>query len=306
MEHFFSIDWRQLIDLFLSGITKGSIYALISLGYTMVYGVIELINFAHGEIYMLGAFTGLIVAGILGSMGYPTTAILIIGGVVAVVYCAAYGYTIEKIAYRPLRGAQRLSPLISAIGMSIFLQNYVLVAQTQDFLRYPDLIPKFSFLEAFPSLTPSAFLIIVTSAVTMLSLTLFIRFSKLGKAMRATAQNPDAAKLMGIDINRISLITCAIGAALAAAAGTLVGPIFLVSPQMGLAAISKVFAVVILGGMGNVPGAIWAAFILGLAESLTAGFISSYYKDVVTFCILIAVLIVKPAGLFGRSQIEKV
>ena len=133
-----------------------------------------------------------------------------------------------------------------------------------------------------------------------------IKYTTVGKAMRACEQNPDAARLMGIDINRISLITCAIGSALAAAAGTLVGPIFLVSPQRGLATISKVVAVVILGGMGNVAGAIWAAFILGLAESLTAGFFSSYYKDIVTFLILIAVLIVKPAGLFGRSQIEKV
>ena len=133
-----------------------------------------------------------------------------------------------------------------------------------------------------------------------------IKYTTVGKAMRACEQNSDAARLMGIDINRISLITCAIGSALAAAAGTLVGPIFLVSPQMGLATISKVFAVFILGGMGNFAGAIWAAFILGLAESLTAGFLSSYYKDIVTFFILIAVLIVKPAGLFGRSQIEKV
>ena len=132
------IDWRYFTELVFSGLTKGSIYALISLGYTMVYGIIELINFAHGEIYMLGAFTGLIVASALGAMGFPQLGILVIAAVVAVIYCAAYGYTMEKIAYRPLRSAQRLSPLISAIGMSIFLQNYVLIAQTQDFLRFPN------------------------------------------------------------------------------------------------------------------------------------------------------------------------
>jgi branched-chain amino acid transport system permease protein len=166
MDTFFDIDWRYLLELFLSGLTKGSIYALISLGYTMVYGIIELINFAHGEIYMIGAFTGLIVAGVLGALGFPAGGILVIGLVCAVVWCAAYGWTMEKIAYRPLRSAQRLSPLISAIGMSIFLQNYVMLAQTGSFLPFPNLIPDLPFLESVADiLRPSGFVIIVTRAL---------------------------------------------------------------------------------------------------------------------------------------------
>lgn len=307
MENFFSIDWRELMDLLLSGLTKGSIYALISLGYTMVYGVIELINFAHGEIYMLGAFTGLIVAGVLGAMGYPATAILVIGAVAAVIYCAAYGYTIEKIAYRPLRGAQRLSPLISAIGMSIFLQNYVLVAQTQDFLRYPDLIPKFSFLEAFPSLTPSAFLIITTSSITMLVLSLFIRFSKLGKAMRATAQNRKMATLLGIDADRIISATFIIGSGLAAIGGILIAShTQQINFNIGFLAGIKAFTAAVLGGIGSIPGAMLGGLVLGCVESFASGFISSDYEDLFAFAILILILIFRPSGLLGKTKVEKV
>ena len=197
------MDLQYFVELFCGGLTRGSIYALIALGYTMVYGIIELINFAHGEIYMIGAFTALIVASALGIMGFPAAGIIVIAALAAVIWCAAYGYTIEKIAYRPLRGAPRLSPLISAIGVSIFLQNYVSLAQTSDFVAFPQLITDFEFLDPISHIIgTSDFLIIVTSLVTMVALTLFIQYTKMGKAMRATAQNRKMAMLLGIDADR--------------------------------------------------------------------------------------------------------
>ena len=178
------------LELFFGGLTRGSIYALIALGYTMVYGIIQLINFAHGEIYMIGAFVALIVAGICTIYGMSGVSILILAGVIAVIYACAYGYTLEKVAYRPLRGAPRLSPLISAIGMSIFLQNYVLLVQTPDFLPFPRLIPDFDFMEPVAHIIGSPELVIlVTTLVTMILLTLLIKKTRVGKAMRATQQD---------------------------------------------------------------------------------------------------------------------
>ena len=210
------------LELFFGGLTRGSIYALIALGYTLVYGIIELINFAHGEIYMIGAFTALIVAGVLGIYGFPAVAILVIASLAAVIWAAAYGFTVEKVAYKPLRGASRLSPLISAIGMSIFLQNYVILAQTSDFVPFPQLLPDLPFLEHIGYIMgPSDFIILVTSTLTMVSLTLFIRYSRMGKAMRATAQNRTMALLLGIDANKVISLTFIIGSGLAAIGGVL-------------------------------------------------------------------------------------
>lgn len=308
MDSLTSIDWRFLADLFFSGLTKGSIYALISLGYTMVYGVIELINFAHGEIYMIGAFTGLIAAGVLGSMGFPAAGILVIGTILAVVYCGAYGYTIEKIAYKPLRGAKRLSPLISALGMSIFLQNYVLLAQTQDFLRFPNIMPRFEFMEPYYSIIgPSSFLIIVTSAISMLILTLFIRFSKLGKAMRATAQNRKMAMLLGIDADRIISATFIIGSALAAIGGILIAShTQQINFNIGFLAGIKAFTAAVLGGIGSIPGAMVGGMVLGCVESFASGYFSSDYEDFFAFAILILILTLRPSGILGKPKVEKV
>ncbi len=302
------IDWRYLLELFLGGLTKGCIYALISLGYTMVYGIIELINFAHGEIYMLGAFTGLIVAGVLTTMGYPQLSILIIGAFVAVVYCAAYGYTVEKIAYKPLRGAMRLSPLISAIGMSIFLQNYVLIAQTQDFLRFPNLIPEFSFLEPISDiLRPSSFLIIVASSLVMVFLTLFIKFTRLGKAMRATAQNRKMAMLLGIDADKIISATFIIGSALAAIGGVLIAShTQQINFNIGFLAGIKAFTAAVLGGIGSIPGAMLGGLVLGCCESFATGYLSSDYEDLFAFAILILILTFRPSGLLGKAKVQKV
>ena len=308
MSIFTDIDWRYMAELLLNGLTRGSIYALISLGYTMVYGIIELINFAHGEIYMIGAFTGLVAAGVLGGLGFPQAGILVIGAVVAVVYCAAYGYTIEKVAYRPLRGAQRLSPLISAIGMSIFLQNYVMLAQTGSFLRYPNLIPDFAFLEPVADiLRPSSFMIIVTSAAVMTALTLFIKFTRLGKAMRATAQNRKMAMLLGIDADRIISATFVIGSSLAAVGGILIAShTQQINFTIGFIAGIKAFTAAVLGGIGSIPGAMLGGLVLGCCESFASGYISSDYEDLFAFAVLILILIFRPSGLLGKAKTQKV
>ncbi|MEJ2039866.1 MAG: branched-chain amino acid ABC transporter permease LivH, partial [Desulfosarcinaceae bacterium] len=210
------MDYEYFFELFLGGLTRGSIYALIALGYTMVYGIIELINFAHGEIYMIGAFTALIVAGLLTLAGWNTVAILVIASIAAVVYSSAYGWTIEKIAYKPLRNAPRLSALISAIGVSLFLQNYVLLAQTSDFLPFPNLIPEFKFLEPISYIVRSSEIVIyVTTAVVMAILTFIIKFTRMGKAMRATAQDRNMAQLVGVDVDRVIAVTFILGSATA-------------------------------------------------------------------------------------------
>ena len=217
------MDIEYFLELFLGGLTRGSIYALIALGYTMVYGIIQLINFAHGEIYMIGGFTALIVASILTLVGLNQFAIIILASVIAVVYSSAYGFTIEKMAYKPLRKAPRLSALISAIGMSLFLQNYVLLAQTSDFLPFPALIPDFEFLEPIAHIigTPEI-VIIITTIVVMIFLTFLIKFTRIGKAMRATAQDKEMAMLVGVDVNRIISVTFIIGSATAAIGGVLI------------------------------------------------------------------------------------
>ena len=211
------------LELSIGGLTRGSIYALIALGYTMVYGIIELINFAHGEIYMIGAFTALIVASILTFMGMNTLAILVLASLIAILYSSAYGFTVEKVAYRPLRRAPRLSALISAIGMSIFLQNYVLLAQTSDFLPFPSLIPEFEFIEPYEHIIGSSEIVILaTTAVVMIILTFIIKFTTIGKAMRATAQDRDMALLLGINVDRVISVTFIIGSATAAIGGILI------------------------------------------------------------------------------------
>jgi branched-chain amino acid transport system permease protein len=296
------------IELLFSGLTRGSIYALIALGYTMVYGIIGLINFAHGEIYMIGAFTAFIVATVLSIYGFPLFSIVIIAGVAAVVWASSYGYTIEKIAYKPLRHAPRLSPLISAIGMSIFLQNYVLLAQTSDFLPFPTLIPDWEFIEPIAHIVGTTDLaILVTTVLVMVLLTVIIKFTKIGKAMRATAQDRMMATLVGINVNNVISATFIVGSALAAIGGLLIAShIGQINFYIGFIAGIKAFTAAVLGGIGSIPGAVLGSFVLGLTESFATGYVSSDYEDVFAFSLLVLILIFKPSGLLGKATNQKV
>ena len=300
------MNFEYFFSLLLGGLTRGSIYALIALGYTMVYGIIMLINFAHGEIYMIGAFTALVIGGALAMTNMNPVLIFIIACVIAIVYSAAYGVTLEKLAYRPLRNAPRLSALISAIGMSIFLQNYVLLAQTSDFLPFPNLLPELDFLKKTP-ISTTQLLILISTAVVMILLTLLIKFTKIGKAMRATSQDQHMAQLVGINVDRVISVTFVIGSATAALGGVLISShIGQINFYIGFIAGIKAFVAAVLGGIGSIPGAVLGSFVLGLTESFGTGYISSDYEDAFAFIILILILIFKPAGLLGRKENEKV
>ena len=296
------------LELLLGGLTKGSIYALIALGYTMVYGIIELINFAHGEIYMIGAFTALIAASILNILGLGQITILILASILAIIYSSAYGFTMEKIAYKPLRHSPRLSPLISAIGMSIFFQNYVLLAQTSDFLPFPSLLPEFEFMQPYRHIIRSPELFILfTTVVVMVLLSVLIKFTKVGKAMRATAQDRKMAMLVGVDVNKIISMTFVIGSSTAAIGGVLIASyIGQINFYIGFIAGIKAFTAAVLGGIGSIPGAVVGSLILGCTESFATGYVSSDYEDVFAFGLLVLILIFRPAGILGKSTSEKV
>jgi len=299
---------EYFLELFLSGLTRGSIYALIALGYTMVYGIVQLINFAHGEIYMIGAFTALIVATLLSMLGWPPLAILLAASFAAILYSSAYGWTLEKIAYKPLRKAPRLSALISAIGMSLFLQNYVLLAQTSDFLPFPSLIPDLEFWEPWAHIitTPEIAIIAVTTTV-MIGLTFLIKYTRIGKAMRAAAQDKDMAMLVGIDVNRVISFTFIVGSATAAIGGVLIAShVGQINFYIGFIAGIKAFVAAVLGGIGSIPGAVLGSLVLGWTESFFTGYISSDYEDVFAFVFLVLILIFKPSGIMGRSETQKV
>lgn len=299
---------EYFLELVFSGLTRGSIYALIALGYTMVYGIIGLINFAHGEIYMIGAFTALIIATVLNMYGLPLPAILILASVAAIIWSAAYGFTVERLAYRPLRGAPRLSPLISAIGMSIFLQNYVMLAQTPNFLPFPALIPDLPFLNRFTSMVGTTDLaILLVTAIVMILLTLMIKFTRTGKAMRATSQDRTMAFLVGVNVDTVISVTFITGSSLAAIGGVLIAShIGQINFYIGFIAGIKAFTAAVLGGIGSIPGAVLGSFVLGLTESFATGYVSSAYEDVFAFLLLVLILIFRPAGLLGRATIEKV
>ena len=299
---------EYFLELFLGGLTRGSIYALIALGYTMVYGIVQLINFAHGEIYMIGAFTALIVASVLSLLGWPPLAILLIASFAAVLYSCAYGWTLEKIAYKPLRKAPRLSALISAIGMSLFLQNYVLLAQTSDFLPFPSLIPDWEWLEPWAHIiATSEIVIILVTTTVMIGLTILIRYTRTGKAMRATAQDKDMATLVGINVDRVISVTFIVGSATAAIGGVLIAShIGQINFYIGFIAGIKAFVAAVLGGIGSIPGAVLGSLVLGWTESFFTGYISSDYEDVFAFVFLVLILIFRPSGILGRKETQKV
>ena len=299
---------EYFLKLFLSGTAKGSIYALMALGYTMVYGIIQLINFAHGEIYMIGGFTALILGGFFFSKGMPVGLVLFFSVLLSVMYAAAFGFTVEKIAYRPLRGKPRLSALISAIGVSIVLQNFVLLSQTEKFLPFPSYLPEFSWLQPYKAYINSTQLIILAvTTVIMVLLTLLIKFTRTGKAMRATAQDMHMAQLVGVDVNRVISVTFIMGSALAAIGGVLICSYMgQINYYIGFVAGIKAFVAAVLGGIGSIPGAVLGSFILGWTESFGTGYISSDYEDAFAFVILIVILLIKPDGILGRTQKQKV
>ncbi len=296
------------LELFLGGLTRGSIYALIALGYTMVYGIIQLINFAHGEIYMIGTMTALIVASVLGLWGWNSGVIVFLSIAFAIIYSCAYGFTVEKIAYKPLRNAPRLSALISAIGMSLFLQNYVMLAQTPNFLPFESLIPDFEFWEPFAHIiTAVEMSIIVTTVIVMILLGMLIKFTKIGKAMRATAQDKVMAALVGINVNNVISMTFVVGSATAAIGGVLIAcHVGQVNFFIGFLAGLKAFIAAVLGGIGSVPGAVLGSMVLGICESFFTGYFWSEYEDVFAFTILVIILIFRPSGILGRHEITKV
>jgi len=299
---------EYFLELFLGGLTRGSIYALIALGYTMVYGIIELINFAHGEIYMIGAFTALIVATVLSMLGWGPVPILIAAMLAAIIYSACYGWTMEKIAYKPLRNAPRLSALISAIGMSLFLQNYVLLAQTSDFLPFPSLIQDWKWMEPWAHIigTPEIVIILVTTVV-MICLTILIKYTRIGKAMRATSQDMNMAILVGINVDWVISVTFIVGSTTAAIGGVLIAShVGQINFYIGFIAGIKAFVAAVLGGIGSIPGAVLGSLVLGWTESFFTGYISSDYEDVFAFVFLVLILIFRPAGILGRSENQKV
>lgn len=300
----------MFLQQLINGLTLGSVYALIALGYSMVYGILELINFAHGEIYMLGAYLGIIFLGFFTASGltaYSLPLALVLTFVLSVIFCSAYGFTMEKIAYRPLRNAPRLSPLISAIGVSIFLQNYVMLTQGATDKVFPNLFGTSGFEFSSVRMTHLQLFIILTSVILMIGLRLFINKTKMGKAMRAVAQDKTMASLVGINIDTIISVTFIIGSGLAAIAGLMVAMYYgLVNYYIGYVAGMKAFTAAVLGGIGSIRGAMLGGILLGLIESLGGSYISGEYKDAYAFIILIIILLVKPGGLFRKAELEKV
>jgi branched-chain amino acid transport system permease protein len=301
----------MLLQQLINGLTLGAVYALIALGYTMVYGILGLINFAHGEIYMIGAYLGIILLGLLTVVGLTSQHLilsLLLVFLATAAYCGAYGFTLERVAYRPLRQAHRLAPLISAIGMSIFLQNYVMLTQGSADKVFPHVLPLGSITlgESTP-ISTIQILILFTSVLLMVALHLFVAKTRLGKAIRATAQDSRMASLVGININGVIAVTFVIGSVLAAAAGIMVAMYYgAVNFFIGYVAGIKAFTAAVLGGIGNIPGAMLGGVLLGLVESLGSSYISSEYKDLYSFVILILVLIFRPTGLLGERITEKV
>ena len=300
---------QEFLQQLVNGITWGSIYALIALGYTMVYGILRFINFAHGDVYMVGAYIAyyLVAAfGLSAGGGTPLAALLILLG--AMLGAAGLGIIIEQAAYKPLRRQPRLTVLITAIGVSLLLENGGILVFGADPKFFPQILTSRSVRLPGGALTTSHQLLVLGGAlVLMVALSLVVYKSRIGRAMRALSFNRDAANLMGIPTDRIITFTFALGSALAAAAGVLVAlSTPRIDPLMGLLPGLKAFVAAVLGGIGNIPGAMLGGLVLGLAETLVSGYISSTYRDAIAFAVLIVILLVRPAGLLGRAVSEKV
>jgi branched-chain amino acid transport system permease protein len=326
------------VDIFLqqivNGLTLGCVYAVVALGYTMVYGIIQLINFAHGEVVMIGCMVAFSVIVALAGSGLPPLVIVGAGIAAAVPVCMAVGYTVERVAYRPLRSAPRLAPLITAIGVSIVLQHLALLVWSRNIIAFPQIIELRLFhlgaSESSATISNIQLAIILTSIAMMAGLLALVYRTRIGIAMRATSQNPQVAGLMGIDVNRVISLTFVIGAGLGAVAGVMVGSYYGIAHyQMGFLLGLKAFSAAVLGGIGNLAGAVLGGILMGLIESLGAGYVGDFtnvcvlnrflpgfeavchaspesslfgsnYKDVYAFIVLILVLVFRPSGLLGE------
>jgi branched-chain amino acid transport system permease protein len=326
------------VDTFLqqiiNGLTAGSVYAVVALGYTMVYGIIQLINFAHGEVVMIGAMVAFTVINALVPYGLSPLTIVLIGTACAIPVCMAVGYAMERLAYRPLRHAPRLAPLITAIGVSIILQHIALLIWSRNILAFPQIIASHTYFIRGAAITTLQIAILAICFGMMAALAILVYRTPLGTAMRATAQNPQVAGLMGIDINRVIGATFLIGAALGAVAGVLYGTYYGIAQYtMGSILGLKAFSAAVLGGIGNVPGAMLGGVLLGIVEALGAGYIGDFtdlcqyaalaphidacqgggnfvlfgsnYQDVFAFLVLILVLVFRPSGLLGERVGER-
>jgi branched-chain amino acid transport system permease protein len=300
----------------LNGLVLGSVYALVALGYTMVYGILGLINFAHGEVVMIGAMVALTVMNALAGSGValPPQVVLAVAVMAAVGVCMALSFSIERVAYRPLRRAPRLAPLITAIGVSILLQNLAMLIWGRRYHTFPQFVSATPHSFGGASITDLQIIIIVVCAAIMAGLLLLVQYTRLGRAMRATAENPTVAGLMGVNINKIISATFVIGAAMGAVAGVLVAANYSIAHySMGFTLGLKAFTAAVLGGIGNLGGAMLGGLLLGLIESigagyigdLTGGFLGSNYQDVFAFLVLVVVLVLRPTGIMGERVAER-
>jgi branched-chain amino acid transport system permease protein len=302
------------IQQVINGLVLGSVYALVALGYTMVYGIINLINFAHGEVLMVGAMTSWSVVMALSELGWPGSVVLLVSLMAAVIVCSALNFVIEKIAYRPLRNAPRLAPLITAMGMSLLLQTLAMIIWKPGYKPFPILLPNEAIQIGGAVINLTQILILVVTALTLLGLVWLVHRTKLGRAMRATAENPQVAALMGVRPDLVISATFVIGAALAALAGVMYAANYgSVQHTMGFLPGLKAFTAAVFGGIGNLPGAMLGGILLGLIESLGAGYIGaatggvlgSQYQDIFAFIVLILVLTLKPRGLLGERVADR-
>ncbi|WP_085314468.1 branched-chain amino acid ABC transporter permease [Derxia lacustris] len=307
---------ETLLQQLINGLVLGSVYALIALGYTMVYGILQLINFAHGDVLMVGALTALSTAKLLQEQApwLPGPLVLLIALAAAIVVCVLVNIAIERIAYRPLRNAPRLAPLITAIGVSITLQTLAMLIWSRNYMVFPALLPNAPMAVGGASITPVQVMIVALSLALMTGLVLLVNKTKLGRAMRATAENPRVAALMGIDPDRVIVITFALGAALAAVAGVMIAANYSIAHfYMGFLPGLKAFTAAVLGGIGNLYGAMVGGLLLGLIEALGAGYIGdltggvlgSNYQDIFAFVVLIIVLTLRPSGIMGERVADR-
>jgi branched-chain amino acid transport system permease protein len=305
---------ETFIQQIINGLVLGSMYALVALGYTMVYGIINLINFAHGEVLMVGALVSWTVVTLMADMGLPGWLLLLISLAAAILVCTTLNYTIEKIAYRPLRNAPRLAPLITAMGVSLLLQTLAMIIWKPTVKSYPILLPSEPFVIGGAVINTVQICILVITAVTLAGLMYLVNHTKLGRAMRATAENPRVAGLMGVRPDNVISATFIIGAALAALAGVMYAANYgSAQHTMGLLPGLKAFTAAVFGGIGNLAGAMVGGVLLGLIEALGAGYIGdltggvlgSHYQDIFAFVVLILVLTLRPQGLMGERVADR-